>query len=84
MAAIRREGREVERGHPFDPQKGHGFIDSQKMGCRCSASCRLARRWWWSRRSGSTASTFWPPALAPRADPHRRNWSGEWPGLVAC
>jgi len=29
MNAIRREGRDVRRGHPFDPEKGHGFIDSQ-------------------------------------------------------
>src|SRR2546428_160507 len=32
MSAIRREGREVERGHSFDPEKGHGFIDSQRCG----------------------------------------------------
>ena len=32
MAAIRSEGREVRRGHPCDPAKGHGFIDSQKYG----------------------------------------------------
>ena len=31
-AAIRGEGREVRRGHPFLPEKGHGFIDSQKYG----------------------------------------------------
>ncbi|HXA51211.1 MAG TPA: hypothetical protein VNV86_12935, partial [Candidatus Acidoferrum sp.] len=30
--AIRREGREVRRGHACDPAKGHGFIDSQKYG----------------------------------------------------
>src|SRR5215472_9606975 len=32
MNAIRREGRDVHRGHPYDPEKGHGFIDSQKRG----------------------------------------------------
>src|ERR1035441_6805040 len=32
MNAIRRAGREVRRGHAFDPVKGHGFIDSQKYG----------------------------------------------------
>jgi hypothetical protein len=32
MNAIRREGREVRRGHACDPEKGHGFIDSQKRG----------------------------------------------------
>ena len=32
MNAIRREGRAVRRGHACDPEKGHGFIDSQKHG----------------------------------------------------
>ena len=32
MQAIRREGREVKRGHACDPVKQHGFIDSQKYG----------------------------------------------------
>lgn len=31
-AALQRFGFEVERGHPVDPVKKHGFIDSQKMG----------------------------------------------------
>ena len=32
MNAIRREGRAVRRGHSCNPEKGHGFIDSQKHG----------------------------------------------------
>src|SRR5882672_10180376 len=32
MQAIRSFGRDVRRGHEFDPVKGHGFIDSQKRG----------------------------------------------------
>ncbi|MEO8371891.1 MAG: fucose isomerase, partial [Candidatus Solibacter sp.] len=32
MKAIRREGRDVRRGHACDPVKQHGFIDSQKYG----------------------------------------------------
>ena len=32
MSAIRREGRDVRRGHDYDPHKAHGFIDSQKRG----------------------------------------------------
>jgi hypothetical protein len=31
-AAIRAGGFQVERGHPYDAAKGHGFIDSQKRG----------------------------------------------------
>ena len=57
MAAIRRLGREVERGHACDPAKGHGFIDSQKRGMEVFRGIPPARRWWWSRRSGSTAIT---------------------------
>src|SRR5579862_3426797 len=34
MAVIRAEGHSVRRGHPFDPGKGHGFIDSQSHGLR--------------------------------------------------
>ncbi len=32
MGAIRAEGHEVTRGHDYDPEKKHGFIDSQKRG----------------------------------------------------
>ncbi|MGH9672027.1 MAG: fucose isomerase, partial [Bryobacteraceae bacterium] len=32
MAAIRAGGRQVVRGHAYDPAKKHGFIDSQKHG----------------------------------------------------
>jgi len=32
VGAIEREGFNVKRAHTFDETKGHGFIDSQKMG----------------------------------------------------
>ena len=32
MEAIRREGRQIERAHPYDAERHHGFIDSQKYG----------------------------------------------------
>src|SRR5260370_37229677 len=32
MDAIRKAGRDVERGHALDSVKQHGFIDSQKHG----------------------------------------------------
>src|SRR5215207_1888836 len=32
IGAIAAEGWKVVRAHPFDRKKGHGFIDSQKMG----------------------------------------------------
>ena len=31
-AAVEALGRRVRRGHPVDPEKGHGFIDSQRAG----------------------------------------------------
>ena len=51
MAAIRRAGRDVRRGHPYDPAKQHGFIDSQKYGMEvfrdipphCAAGRRRSR-----------------------------------------
>ena len=30
--AIQREGGKIQRAHPYDAEKKHGFIDSQKMG----------------------------------------------------
>ena len=32
VAAVQKEGATVKRGHPYDPVKKHGFIDSQKYG----------------------------------------------------
>ena len=32
IAAIKREGWKVRRGHTYDSKKRHGFIDSQKAG----------------------------------------------------
>src|SRR5215471_1959123 len=32
IEAIQRESLSVKRAHQFDETKGHGFIDSQKMG----------------------------------------------------
>ena len=48
VAALQKEGATVKRGHPFDPVKKHGFIDSQKYGMavfrkdrpRCALDCR--------------------------------------------
>ncbi len=34
MEAIRREGRRSSAAHPYDPERSHGFIDSQKHGNR--------------------------------------------------
>lgn len=83
MAAIRREGREVVRGHPFDPEKRHGFIDSQKYGMEVFR--RIPQRaplivveavWQYSHHILHGLYTHQGPILTVA------NWSGEWPGLV--
>ena len=83
MAAIRREGREVERGHPFDPQKGHGFIDSQKMGLQVFRKLPpgaplvvVEAVWQYSQHILAGLLSHRGPILTVA------NWSGEWPGLV--
>jgi L-fucose isomerase, C-terminal domain len=83
MEAIRREGRQIERGHPYDAERGHGFIDSQKHGNQVFRNippdaplvvCEAV--WQYSHH------------LLPGLVGHRgpiltvANWSGEWPGLV--
>jgi len=83
MGAIRREGRQIERGHPYDAERGHGFIDSQKHGNQVFRNippdaplvvCEAV--WQYSHH------------LLPGLVGHRgpiltvANWSGEWPGLV--
>jgi hypothetical protein len=77
------EGYTVRRAHPYDPELGHGFIHSQRMGMdvfkNIDPDARLI-----------VAETVWQYShhvLAGLRD-HRgpiltmANWSGEWPGLV--
>ena len=83
MAAIRREGREVRRGHPFDSHKGHGFIDSQKYGMEVFRQIPpeaplvvVEAVWQYSHHVLAGLTTHRGPILT------LANWSGEWPGLV--
>ena len=83
LAAIRREGREVRRGHPFDPHKGHGFIDSQKYGMEVfrqippEAPLVVVEAVWQYSHHVLAGLTTHRGAILTLA-----NWSGEWPGLV--
>jgi hypothetical protein len=43
-AAVAALGSTVRRGHPVDPGKGHGFIDSQRGASRSSRRCRRRLR----------------------------------------
>ncbi|MCZ2075550.1 MAG: fucose isomerase [Bryobacterales bacterium] len=81
--AIRREGREVKRGHEYDREKQHGFIDSQKRGMEVfrsippEAPLVVAEAvWQYSHHVLPGLTTHKGPILTVA------NWSGEWPGLV--
>jgi hypothetical protein len=81
--ALRAEGREVIRAHPYDKTKRHGFIDSQKMGLEVfrgidpGAPLIVAEAvWQYSQHLLPGLFTHRGPILTVA------NWSGTWPGLV--
>src|SRR5215470_11928746 len=81
--AIRREGREVRRGHPCVPEKGHGFIDSQKYGMEVFRQIPehaplvvVEAVWQYSHHILHGLLSHRGPILTVA------NWSGQWPGLV--
>jgi hypothetical protein len=83
VEACRREGAKVKRAHPYDAAKGHGFIDSQKMGLEVFRSIP-------PNAPVIVAEAVWQyshhvlPGLLEREKPILTvaNWSGQWPGLV--
>jgi hypothetical protein len=83
ITAIEREGRAVRRAHPYDAQKGHGFIDSQKRGMEVFREIPfdaplvvVEAVWQYSHHLLHGLYTHRGPILTVA------NWSGEWPGLV--
>src|SRR5205809_2094035 len=83
MAAIGAEGFEVRRGHAYDPEKQHGFIDSQKRGMDIFRDIPpdaplvvVEAVWQYSHHLLHGLYTHRGPILTVA------NWSGEWPGLV--
>ena len=83
IEAIRREGREVRRGHPYDPVKQHGFIDSQKRGMEVFREISpeaplvvVEAVWQYSHHLLPGLYTHRGPILTVA------NWTGQWPGLV--
>ncbi len=83
VAAVEKEGWKVKRAHTFDPQKKHGFIDSQKYGMEVfktvppDAPLIVAEAvWQYSHHVLSGLSTHRGSILT------LANWSGTWPGLV--
>jgi hypothetical protein len=83
VKALRAEGWKAIRAHPFDKRKGHGFIDSQKMGMEVfrkldpTAPLIVAECvWQYSHHVLHGLFTHRGPILTVA------NWSGTWPGLV--
>jgi len=81
--ALRAKGWTVVRAHPFDKEKRHGFIDSQKMGMEVfrgldpQAPLIVAECvWQYSHHVLPGLFTHQGPILTVA------NWSGTWPGLV--
>lgn len=82
-SALKAEGWTAVRAHPFDQAKGHGFIDSQKMGMEVfrtldpDAPLIVAECvWQYSHHILHGLLTHRGPILTVA------NWSGTWPGLV--
>jgi hypothetical protein len=83
MLAIRAEGRRTERAHPYDAERQHGFIDSQKHGNQVfrtipeDAPLVVCEAVW-------QYSQHVLPGLVGHKGPILTvaNWSGQWPGLV--
>ena len=83
IKALKAEGWTVVRAHSFDKARGHGFIDSQKMGMEVfrqlhpDAPLIVAECvWQYSHHILHGLFTHRGPILTVA------NWSGTWPGLV--
>ncbi len=82
-AAVEALGARVQRAHPFNPDKNHGFIDSQKYGLEVfrsippDAPLIVAEAvWQYTHHVLPGLITHRGPILTVA------NWSGTWPGLV--
>ncbi|MBI1333285.1 MAG: fucose isomerase [Armatimonadetes bacterium] len=83
MAAFAAEGYTVRRANPIDPEKGHGFIDSQRMGMDVFAGIDPHAKlivvesvWQYSHHVLAGLRNHQGPILTIA------NWSGTNPGLV--
>jgi len=83
VAAVEKLGGKIERAHAYNPEKKHGFIDSQKYGIAvfnqipAKAPLIVAEAVW-------QYSHHILPGLFMHKGPilTMANWSGQWPGLV--
>lgn len=81
--AIAKLGWSVRRAHPYDANKKHGFIDSQRMGMDVFRDIDPEQPlivaesvWQYSHHVFAGLTTHRGPILTVA------NWSGQWPGLV--
>lgn len=81
--ALKAEGFQVKRAHPYDSKKKHGFIASQREGIEVfrsidpDAPLIVAEAvWQYSHHVLAGLTTHRGPILTVA------NWSGQWPGLV--
>jgi len=81
--AIRQLGFDVIRAHPVMPEKGHGFIDSQRYGLEVfqqipsrASVIVIEAVWQYSHHVLGGLIHHRGPILTAA------NWSGQWPGLV--
>ena len=82
-AAVSALGWQVRRGHPVDPEKGHGFIDSQRAGIEVFKTLPpeaplivVEGVWQYSHHVLAGLRSHRGPILVVA------NWSGAFPGLV--
>jgi hypothetical protein len=81
--AFAAEGYSLRRAHPYDPELGHGFIHSQRMGMDVFMNIQPDAKL-------VVAEAVWQYThhVLPGLRSHRgpiltvANWSGEWSGLV--
>lgn len=83
VEAVETFGYNVERGHTYDPDKEHGFIDSQRYGMEVFRKIDPTQplivacaAWQYSHHVLPGLITHQAPILTCA------NWSGTWPGLV--
>lgn len=81
--AVRQIGYDVVRAHPVIPEKGHGFIDSQRYGLEIFQQIPpdapvvvIEAVWQYSHHVLGGLIHHRGPILTVA------NWSGQWPGLV--
>jgi hypothetical protein len=81
--AVESLGREVRRAHELDPEKGHGFIDSQRRGIEVFRSIPpdapvlvVEAVWQYSHHVLAGLRSHRGPIMLVA------NWSGTFPGLV--